>query len=747
MPNPKYDLDVDIASEWVIREAAVRINYVCLRKTTATRVRPAANGKVDPRLLGLPVGGWQIQGLYKRINITIFEKSIDPTDSPGVEINSLRVMESCWYRRAMGISSETCSDTITLGATDEERDDDMHDENGPDSGGSGNGNAGESGAGASGGSDPGASGPGRTSNNPTAGGSEPGGGLWSPRSEWPLSCIVGKQPSFCAEGFQCVPKIFQSPNLQFFFGVISSAATTFLDKLVMGDTSTTSTPTLRSLQLDDTISDASTICGSQHSRSSAQIDEDDEDLWVCSYNTPYGRARNWEAGGSAHRGSQSTLSDVIPSLDLKTYQFGQAIKPIRLADTAHFCKMDEGKMLTKGTVHSRRLIQRCLRSMRKEVDAYVSCVPIGDDLFDLLGSIEGPLDTPYAGGVFYIRISIPKDYPFKPPTCQFLTKVFHPNINPQGSICLTLFGGDWSPAMARLDLVLISICALLSTPNANDALVPEIADQYLHDRSTYNANARLYTARYATGARPSLSPPSSPPPTPILPPPASTRRQSSSSKTRDDLRNLFERLHDSASNSAHALSATYAVAFSAEDVAYQEKLTSALQSFASEVALLRKAMRGWGPRGELEKLRALAGECVEVLRSLDPVVERETEKDGWTRAVLPSSSTGFVVAGKKYTEDLVGLVQVIKETRVELYGDCAEVLISGGGGSGSVASAGRVVAIREVRDWGEGGLGWLEGCAVGLARERLDSQRWDPRLSSKGRRVGLELRARYKGFR
>ncbi|KAI9777974.1 MAG: hypothetical protein M1835_005104 [Candelina submexicana] len=170
MPNPKYDLDVDIASEWVIREAAVRINYVCLRKTTATRARPAANGNSDPRLL---VGGWQIQGLYKRINITIFEKSKYETDSPGVEINSPRVIESCWYRRAMDISSETCSDTIT----DEESDDDEQDGNGPDSGGSGNGNAGGSGAGASGGSDPGASGPGGTSNNPTVGGSEPGGGL------------------------------------------------------------------------------------------------------------------------------------------------------------------------------------------------------------------------------------------------------------------------------------------------------------------------------------------------------------------------------------------------------------------------------------------------------------------------------------------------------------------------------------------------------------------------------------------
>ena len=96
----------------------------------------------------------------------------------------------------------------------------------------------------------------------------------------------------------------------------------------------------------------------------------------------------------------------------------------------------------------------------------------------------GPSDSPYSGGVFFVTITFPPDYPFKPPKVQFQTKVYHPNINSQGSICLDILKEQWSPALT-ISKVLLSICSLLTDPNPDDPLVPEIAQYYKGDRQRY----------------------------------------------------------------------------------------------------------------------------------------------------------------------------------------------------------------------------------------------------------------------
>jgi len=117
-------------------------------------------------------------------------------------------------------------------------------------------------------------------------------------------------------------------------------------------------------------------------------------------------------------------------------------------------------------------------------------------LFTWTATIIGPSDSPYEGGVFFLEIHFPNDYPFKPPKVKFLTKVYHPNVASSGAICLDILKDEWSPALT-VSKVLLSICSLLTDPNPDDPLVPEIAQLFKTDRKAYEENARAWTQKMA----------------------------------------------------------------------------------------------------------------------------------------------------------------------------------------------------------------------------------------------------------
>jgi len=144
-----------------------------------------------------------------------------------------------------------------------------------------------------------------------------------------------------------------------------------------------------------------------------------------------------------------------------------------------------------------------LKRLNKELDELMKepltqceASPSGDDLFTWNAKINGPADTPYENGVFSLLMIFPTDYPFKPPKVSFVTKIYHPNINSNGGICLDILKDSWSPALT-VSKILLSICSLLADPNPNDPLVPEIAKMFHDDRSKYDALAREYTLKYA----------------------------------------------------------------------------------------------------------------------------------------------------------------------------------------------------------------------------------------------------------
>jgi len=119
---------------------------------------------------------------------------------------------------------------------------------------------------------------------------------------------------------------------------------------------------------------------------------------------------------------------------------------------------------------------------------------------ELEAVVQGPEDTPYAGGHFKMHVSIPANYPFAPPKVRFVTPIYHPNIDTGGRICLDVLKmppqGSWKPSQ-NLTTVLTSIFLLMAEPNPDDGLMPDITAEYRDNRRLFDAKAKASTTEHA----------------------------------------------------------------------------------------------------------------------------------------------------------------------------------------------------------------------------------------------------------
>lgn len=117
------------------------------------------------------------------------------------------------------------------------------------------------------------------------------------------------------------------------------------------------------------------------------------------------------------------------------------------------------------------------------------------NVFQWKATTMGLYDTPYAGGVFFLEITFPSNYPSSPPKILFTSKIYHPNINSSGSIQLKSLGVDWMPTFTMRE-ILAQISDLLRKPCLDEALQPDIAQLYKHDKSRFETTAREWVRRY-----------------------------------------------------------------------------------------------------------------------------------------------------------------------------------------------------------------------------------------------------------
>ncbi|KAK2877299.1 hypothetical protein FQN49_001250 [Arthroderma sp. PD_2] len=149
-----------------------------------------------------------------------------------------------------------------------------------------------------------------------------------------------------------------------------------------------------------------------------------------------------------------------------------------------------------------RRITKEIADIHADRHSQISVDPVSDDdLTRLKGTFPGPPGTAYEGGTFKIDISIPTEYPFRPPVMKFDTKVWHPNVSSQtGAICLDTLSSAWSPVLT-IKSALLSLQSLLSTPEPRDPQDAEVARMLLSDPKEYERVAREWAVMYAGATR------------------------------------------------------------------------------------------------------------------------------------------------------------------------------------------------------------------------------------------------------
>ncbi|VDK83614.1 unnamed protein product [Onchocerca ochengi] len=146
---------------------------------------------------------------------------------------------------------------------------------------------------------------------------------------------------------------------------------------------------------------------------------------------------------------------------------------------------------------SSRRLKKELMDIKSSDSRTFCCVEFDEDNLLHWTGLLVPDKEPYNKGAFKIAIDFPVEYPFKPPKITFLTKIYHPNVDEKGQVCLPIISPDnWKPA-TKTEQVMNSLLGLIMEPEPDHPLRADLAEEFTKDRKKFNKMAEDYTKKYA----------------------------------------------------------------------------------------------------------------------------------------------------------------------------------------------------------------------------------------------------------
>ena len=126
-------------------------------------------------------------------------------------------------------------------------------------------------------------------------------------------------------------------------------------------------------------------------------------------------------------------------------------------------------------------------------------LPNPNNMFEWICTLMGPKDSLYKGGLFFLTILFPDNYPNKRPEVFFKTPIYHLNVNPNrpnlGHINISTLN-FWKPEY-NIKQVLCDVFKLLYKANPECAYGSERANEFRFNRELYEEKVKYFTKKYA----------------------------------------------------------------------------------------------------------------------------------------------------------------------------------------------------------------------------------------------------------